>query len=54
LYAVAAGRNRRNGSGNVRGCGEWNTCYEEKIAKPAGAGHRAAHGQSRCKTHKIK
>lgn len=23
--------NHQNGSGNVHGCNEWNTCYEEKI-----------------------
>ncbi len=28
--------NHQNGLENVHGCGEWNTCYEEKIVKQAG------------------
>ena len=31
----------QSGLGDVHGCNEWNTCYEEKISKSVGSGLRA-------------
>lgn len=31
MYVVIVAMSHQNGSENVHGCNEWNTCYEEKI-----------------------
>lgn len=36
LYVVIVGMNRQNGWGNVHGCNEWNSFYEEKLVKSTG------------------